>query len=265
LTTSAEPAVQDDRSEVPVALGLHGASVAFGHATVLDGVTGQVPVGGAVALIGPNGAGKTTLIRAILGLVPLVGGRIEVLGRPPTKARGQVAYVPQADLLDAGFPIDVAQVVLMGRYRDIGWLRRPSKRDRAVAAAALERVGLADRARDRFGVLSGGQRQRVLLARAIAQEARLLLLDEPFNGVDMATTELLLDVLTELRALGAAVVMSTHDLAMAHSACECACLLNRDQIAFGPVDEALTAERLRETYGRNALVLDSGSAIVTAR
>src|SRR5207302_8081290 len=178
---------------------------------VLEGVTGSVTPGGALALIGPNGAGKTTLIRSILRLVPAVDGRIEVLGTTPVRARGRVAYVPQADVLDSEFPVSALQVVLMGRYRRVGWLRRPARVDRDVAMNALAEVGLADRAAERFGLLSGGQRQRVLLARAVAQEARLLLLDEPFNGVDTTTTELLLDVLERLRADGVAVVLSTHD------------------------------------------------------
>lgn len=247
------------------ALRLHSAAASFGRTRVLEGVTGSVVLGGAVALIGPNGAGKTTLIRAILGLVPLSSGSISVLGTTPVKARGRVAYVPQADVLDTEFPITVLQVVLMGRYRKIGWLRRPGPKDKAIARAALARVGLANRADDRFGILSGGQRQRVLLARAVAQEAELLLLDEPFNGVDSTTTDLLIEVLAELRAEGVAVVMSTHDLSVAHLACDDACLLNRKQIAFGPIDEALTAELLRETYGGGAVVLAGGATIVTTR
>jgi len=244
---------------------LEDATAAFGRTPVLEGVTGRVAPGGSVALIGPNGAGKTTLIRAILGLMPLTSGRIEVLGGLPSRARGRVAYVPQADVLDSEFPVSVLQVVLMGRYRKIGWLRRPGREDRAIAMEALHRVGVADRAGERFGILSGGQRQRVLLARAVAQEAELLALDEPFNGVDATTTDLLIEVLGELRATGVAVVMSTHDLAVVHLACDEACLLNRHQIAFGPMDEALTAERLRETYGGSAVVLAGGATIVTTR
>jgi manganese/iron transport system ATP-binding protein len=247
------------------ALVLDEASAGFGRTTVLERINGRVAPGGAVALIGPNGAGKTTLIRAILGLVPLMAGRIEVLGLAPPKARGRVAYVPQADVLDPNFPVSALQVVLMGRYRRIGWVRRPSRADKAIAAAALERVGLADRGNDRFGVLSGGQRQRVLLGRAIAQEAELLLLDEPFNGVDATTTDVLIDVLAELRATGVAVVMATHDLAIAHLACDEACLLNRHQIAFGPIGEALTADFLRQTYGGAAVVLAGGATILSAR
>jgi len=245
------------------ALVLDDASASFGATTALAAVTGVVPRGGSVALVGPNGAGKTTLIRAIIGAVPLARGRIEVLGTTPKKARGRVAYVPQADTLDEQFPIDAFGVVLMGRYRSIGWLRRPAAIDRAAAHAALERVGLADRAKVRFGAMSGGQRQRVLLARAIAQEAELLLLDEPFNGVDARTTDLVVEVLAELRSTGVAVVMSTHDLAVAHLTCDDACLLNTHQVAFGPIRDTLTPARLQTAYGHGAVVLADGATFVS--
>lgn len=213
-------------------------------------------------IIGPNGAGKSTLLRAILGLVPLAAGSISVLGLPPDAARRSVAYVPQAESLDPEFPVSVGQVVLMGRYRDVGWVRRPGRADRAIAAAALDRVGLSDRAGDRFGTLSGGQQQRVLIARAVAQQSRLLLLDEPFNGVDAVTQDLLLQVLGELRADGVTVVISTHDLTVAHLACGEACLLNRHQVAFGPVADTLTPALLQQTYGARSLALAGDSVVV---
>jgi manganese/iron transport system ATP-binding protein len=242
---------------------LDDVTVSYGPRAALDGVTGIVPAGSAVALIGPNGAGKSTLLKAILGLVPLQRGRIEVLDRAPAEARRDVAYVPQSDALDPEFPISALDVVLMGRYREVGWLRRPGRSDRRLAAEALERVGLTERSRDRFGTLSGGQRQRVLLARAIAQQARLILLDEPFNGVDSSTQDLLLGVLADLRADGVAVVMSTHDLAVAHLACGEACVLNRHQIAFGPTEVTLTTTHLRAAYGSNAVAL-AGDAVIVA-
>ncbi len=247
------------------ALVLSGVTAAYGREPVIEGVTGQVDPGGALALIGPNGAGKSTLIKAVLGLVPLAGGSVEILGLPPARARSQVAYVPQAETLDGSFPVSALQVVVMGRYRRIGWLRRPGPTDREIAREALERVGLASRADARFGTLSGGQRQRVLMARAMAQQARLLLLDEPFTGVDTTSTDLLLDLLDGLRADGVAVVMATHDLSVAHLACGDACLLNRRQVAFGPIEKALTPELLAQTYGPAAVVLAGGSTIVTAR
>jgi manganese/iron transport system ATP-binding protein len=150
----------------------------------------------------------------------------------------------------------------MGRYRRIGWLRRPKAADRQAARDALEQVGLADRVRDRFGTLSGGQRQRVLLARAIATEPRLLLLDEPFNGVDAVSEQALLDAIAVLKRQGTAVVVSTHDLALAHLACEEVCLLNQRQYGFGPTSLTLTPDRLRATYGGHALELRGDRVIV---
>ena len=245
------------------ALVFDAASIAYAEVPVLEGVHGVVAPGEAVALIGPNGAGKSTLIKAVLGLVPVVAGTIEVLGQPPRQARREVAYVPQADALDPGFPVTAAQVVLMGRYRRIGWLRRPGREDRRLALEALDAVGLAPRAHTRFGLLSGGQRQRVLLARAIAQQPRLLLLDEPFNGLDAVSQDALLSAINTLKQQGVAILVSTHDLALAHLACDDVCLLNHHQFAFGPVDETLTPENLRAAYGGHALELRGDRVIVT--
>lgn len=244
------------------ALVLRDVTVSYGRRSALDGVTGRVDRGSSVALIGPNGAGKSTLLKAILGLVPLQRGEIEVLGQAPAQARRRVAYVPQAEALDPEFPVSVRQVVLMGRYREVGWVKRPRRADREIADRALETVRMTDRATDRYGALSGGQRQRVLIARAIAQEAELLLLDEPFNGVDATTQELLLGVLAELQSEGVAVVMSTHDLAVAHLACGEVCLLNHHQIAFGPTEATLTSAHLQAAYGANALALAGDHVIV---
>jgi manganese/iron transport system ATP-binding protein len=245
------------------ALVIRRAAVAYDHRTpVLEGIDGVVRAGESVALIGPNGAGKSTLLKAVLGLVPLVHGSITVLGHPPAAARRGVAYVPQADTLDREFPVTAGQVVLMGRYPLVGWMRRPGRADRDAATAALEEVGLADHADRSFGALSGGQRQRVLLARAIAQEARLLLLDEPFNGIDAGSEELLLAALRRRREAGAAVVVSTHDLAVAHLSCDEVCLLNRHQFGFGPTATTLTPDLLRATYGGQALQLHGDRMIL---
>ena len=245
------------------ALHVHDLCVTYDREVVLRDVHALLQPGDSVALIGPNGAGKSTFIKAILGLVPASSGFVEVLGTTPAKARPLVAYVPQIDHLDARFPISVQQVALMGRYRRIGWLRRPGRVDRAATLDALEQVGLADRANDSFGVLSGGQRQRVLIARAIAQDAKLLLLDEPFNGVDSVTQDVLIEVLGRLRAAGTAVVMATHDISVAHLACGHACLLNRHQVAFGRLDDALTADTLKATYGHHAVMLAEGTALLS--
>ena len=233
-------------------------TVAYDRQVVVHDMSMQVAAGESVALIGPNGAGKSTFIKAVLGLVPIHGGKIEILGRPSVDARRHVAYVPQHDQLDPQFPITVEQVVMMGRYRTIGWFRRPTRRDRDATNDALTRVGLAERANDSFGTLSGGQRQRVLIARAIAQDAKLLLLDEPFNGVDTTTQDVLLEVMRALREAGTAVVMATHDLSVAHLACGHACVLNRHLVAFGPISEALGSDALVEAYGKQAVVLAEG-------
>jgi manganese/iron transport system ATP-binding protein len=245
-----------------VLLRIEQASFGYRGTPVLTGVDCAVRAGEAMALIGPNGAGKSTLIKAVLGLAQLLDGTVTVLGRSVARSRGQAAYVPQVDALDADFPVTAGQVVLMGRYRQAGWLRPLRGSDRDIAADALARVGLADRAGDRFGVLSGGQRQRVLLARAIATRSRLMLLDEPFNGVDAVSQDAILRVLRELTAEGTAVVLSTHDLAVARKACDTVCLVNRRQIAFGPVAETLTSALLRTSYGSQAVELHGDRMIL---
>jgi len=192
-----------------------GVSTGYQGRAVLTHVDLDLAAGQRLALVGPNGAGKSTLIKSMLGLVPVLGGTATVLGGPPGRARPRIGYVPQTGTLDPDFPVTAAQVVMMGRYRQLGWWRPARAADRRAVRDALDRVGLAGRAGRHFGTLSGGQRQRVLLARAIAAEPRLLLLDEPFNGVDAASQDAILAVLRSMCAAGAAVVFSTHDLAMA--------------------------------------------------
>jgi manganese/iron transport system ATP-binding protein len=232
----------------PVALRFAGADLGYRGRTVLRGVDFTLPAGRAVALVGPNGAGKSTLIKAVLGMAQVVAGSVEVNAGPP-------AYVPQLDTLDADFPVSAGQVVLMGRYRAAGWWRPTSAADRRIAADALDRVGLADRAKVRFGLLSGGQRQRVLVARALAARPRVLLLDEPFNGVDATSREAILRVLAELTTAGTALVLSTHDLDVARRVGDVVCLLNTRQFAAGAPGDVLTAPLLRAAYGSQAVVL----------
>lgn len=237
--------------------------MAYDRTPALSRVDGRVPAGQAVALVGPNGGGKSTLIKAVLGLVPVVAGAVTVAGRRPAAARALVGYVPQAADLDPEFPVTARQVVLMGRYRLIGRLRRPGRRDRAAADEALALVGLADRANTRFGALSGGQRQRVLLARALSAQPPILVLDEPFNGVDAVSQEALIDALARAKAAGTAVLVSTHDLAVAQRLCEQTCLVNRRQFAFTRTESALTSELLCACYGGQVLELDAGRLVVT--
>jgi manganese/iron transport system ATP-binding protein len=250
----AEPALAVGR---PV-LRFAQAGVGYRGRAVLSGVTHDLAPGHTVALVGPKGGGKSTLIKSVLGMADVVEGTVTVLGAAPGHARGDLAYVAQLDTLDADFPVSAAHVVLMGRYKRIGWWRPTRAVDRRIAADALDRVGLADRARDRFGLLSGGQRQRVL----VAAQPRLLLLDEPFNGVDAVSQEAILRVLAELAAAGTALVISTHDLSIARQVADVVCLLNGRQYAAGPPDETLTTELLRRTYGSQAVDLSDGRTVL---
>lgn len=233
------------------ALRITNLTVRYGEVLALDGVDLTVEPGEACGLVGVNGSGKSTLFKAAVGLVRPVAGAVTVLGGPGDRARraGLVAYVPQADDLDRDFPVSVEDVVLTGRYHLMGPLRRPGPRDRAVVAQALARVGLADLAGRQIGRLSGGQRQRVLLARALAQEARLLLLDEPFTGVDAGSEAAVTAVLRDLVAEGASLVVSTHDLSMLPALCARSVLLHRRVLAHGPTAEVITPENLARTFG----------------
>lgn len=233
------------------ALRITGLTVRYGEVLALDGVDLAVEPGEACGLVGVNGSGKSTLFKAAVGLVRPVAGEVRVLGGPADRARraGLVAYVPQADDLDRDFPVSVEDVVLTGRYHLMGPLRRPAPRDRAVVAQALARVGLADLAGRQVGRLSGGQRQRVLLARALAQEARLLLLDEPFTGVDAGSEAAVTAVLRDLVAEGCSLVVSTHDLSMLPALCARSVLLHRRVLAHGPTAEVITPENLARTFG----------------
>lgn len=233
------------------ALRIAGLSVRYGEVPALEDVDLEVSPGEACGLVGANGSGKSTLFKATVGLVRASRGTVEVLGGPADVARrrGAIAYVPQADDVDPSFPVDVADVVLMGRYHRMGWRRHPRDADRAAVRDALARVGLADLGHRQIGRLSGGQRQRVLLARALAQEARLLLLDEPFTGVDAASEAAVTTVLRDLVADGCSLVISTHDLAMLPALCERSVLLQRRVLASGPTAQVLTAENLARTFG----------------
>jgi manganese/iron transport system ATP-binding protein len=224
-----------------------GVSVGYQGRPVLTDVDLALAAGQRLALVGPNGAGKSTLIKSVLGLADVLGGTAD---RPD---RARTGYVPQSGSLDPDFPVSARQVVMMGRYRRLGWWRPARATDRRLVDAALEQVGLADRARTRFGLLSGGQRQRVLLARAIVAEPELLLLDEPFNGVDAVSREKIVTVLRELSAAGTAMIVSTHDLAVARDLADLVCLLNGRQWAVGTPGETLTVGSLRQAYGRSVL------------
>jgi anchored repeat-type ABC transporter ATP-binding subunit len=246
----------------PPAVALDRVRVAYGEHVVLEDISVAFPAGAMVGLIGPNGAGKSTLLKAVLGLVPLARGRIDVLGQKAAGQRRALAYVPQRGELDWGFPITVEEMVLLGRIGRSGLFRRTGAADRAAARTALERLGLWALRRRQIGELSGGQQQRVVLARALAQEGQVLLLDEPLTGVDVPTQEAILAVLTELRGEGASVVMSTHDLPLAASCCDCLCCLNHHLIAFGPPAAILTSTVLQATFGGQLIPLEGGATLL---
>ncbi|MGL5857890.1 MAG: anchored repeat-type ABC transporter ATP-binding subunit [Angustibacter sp.] len=219
---------------------------------VLSGVDLRADPGELVGLIGPNGAGKTTLLRSVLGLVPRASGHVEVFGRPPVRARPLVGYVPQRHEFAWDFPIDVEHAVLSGRVRMIGLLHRPGRADREAVRDAVHAVGLDALRRRPIGQLSGGQRQRVLVARALAVRPRLLLLDEPFTGLDTATQEALSEVVSGFvrgGAEGTAAVLTTHDLTAAVLLCSRLCLVNRRVVADGPPAELQQADVWMETFG----------------
>jgi manganese/zinc/iron transport system ATP- binding protein len=231
------------------AVNVEDLTVAYGERPALWDVDLEVPTGTLMAVVGPNGAGKTTLIRAVLGLVRPVAGRVQVFGRPHREQRRLVGYVPQRTSVDWDFPTSALDVVTMGRYGSLGWLRRPGSVERDAALAALDQVGLAHLADRQISQLSGGQQQRVFLARALVQDARVYLMDEPFQGVDATTEKAIVGLLRELRADGRTVVAVHHDLQTVPEYFDSVTLLNVRRIASGPVDEVFTDENLRRTYG----------------
>ena len=202
-----------------------------------------------LAIVGPNGAGKSTLIKAALGIVPRISGDVTVFGRPYAKARHRIAYVPQRASVDWDFPATAIDVVLMGLYRDIGFLRFAGKAHRQRAIECLERVGMAGFADRQIGQLSGGQQQRIFLARALAQDADLYIMDEPFAGVDAATERAIVAVLKALNATGKTIICVHHDLATVADYFDRVLLINGRKIADGPIATAFTAENLQATYG----------------
>lgn len=249
------------------AISVRDLSVAYPGYIALENVTFETPQGVLAGIIGPNGAGKSTLLKAILELIPRASGEITVFGEPYRAARRRVAYVPQREEVDWDFPVTVWDVVLMGRYGRLGFFRRPKKDDFRAGEAALQRVGMEAYRRRQIGELSGGQRQRVFLARALAQEADLYFLDEPFAGVDAASERAILEVLRELRREGKTIFVVHHDLQTVREYFDWIVLLNRRVIAAGSVDLAFTPATLDKAYGGRLLFLDRlfSDEIPTAR
>ena len=244
-------------------IDLTNAAFAYEGVVALDHVSMQAFPGEAVALIGPNGSGKSTLLRGLLGLLPLADGSLKVFGhqRRPGVTDGS-GYLPQQESTEPNFPISLRQVVMMGRYRRIGFWRFARTIDRSAVNEALEMTGLTSRAGARFGSLSGGQQQRGLLARALAAKPRLLLLDEPFNGLDQPNRAALLTTLRELKLRGVSIVVTTHDLDLARDVCDKVLLLAGTQVAFGPTDGVLTLENLQAAFGDVQVEVDEHRVVI---
>ncbi|HUG16173.1 MAG TPA: metal ABC transporter ATP-binding protein [Thermomicrobiales bacterium] len=224
-------------------------TVAYRDAPVLWDIDLTVPEGRLVAIVGPNGAGKSTLIKAILNLVPATSGTISIYGKPYAAQRHLVGYVPQRGSVDWDFPTNALDVVQMGLYGQIGWIRRPGSRERRIALECLDKVGMVDYASRQISQLSGGQQQRVFLARALAQDAQIYFMDEPFAGVDATTEKAIIDVLRELRARNRTLVVVHHDLETVREYFDWLVLLNVRVVASGPVEETFTLENMQAAYG----------------
>jgi manganese/zinc/iron transport system ATP- binding protein len=245
-------------SSPPNAIEVTDLTVAYRDRPVLWDVDLSAPAGVLLAVVGPNGAGKTTLLKAILGLVRPAAGQALIHGRPYADQRRLVGYVPQRGSVDWDFPTSVLDVVMMGCYGSLGWLRRPGANERALAREALAKVGMDAFAGRQISQLSGGQQQRVFLARALVQDAQVYFMDEPFQGVDATTERAIVTLLQELRAQGRTVVVVHHDLQTVPEYFDWVALLNVRLIAAGPVAEVFTEANLRQTYGGRVAFLSRG-------
>jgi manganese/zinc/iron transport system ATP- binding protein len=240
------------------AIDVADLTVAYRDKPVLWDIDLEVPAGLLMAIVGPNGAGKTTLIKSILGLIRPAAGQVLIYGKPYLEQRHLVGYVPQRGSVDWDFPTNVKDVVMMGRYRSLGWLRRPRRADEILAMDALEKVGMREYADRQISQLSGGQQQRVFLARALVQDAQVYFMDEPFQGVDATTERAIVRLLQELRQEGKTVVVVHHDLQTVPEYFDWVALLNVRKIASGPVDEVFNERNLRLAYGGKIAFLSKG-------
>jgi len=229
-------------------LSVHSLTVAYDHRPVLWDVEYDAPNASLVAIVGPNGAGKSTLMKAALALVPLAAGEVRFWGKPFKEVRDRVAYVPQRESVEWDFPISALDVVAMGTYRRLGWFRRVGAKERALSMRCLDRLGIADLGSRQISELSGGQQQRVFLARALAQDAELYLMDEPLTGVDAATEESIIRVLRDLRSQGRTVLAVHHDLSTVPAYFDHVLMINGRVVSAGTVQQAFTPETLRTTY-----------------
>jgi ABC-type Mn2+/Zn2+ transport system ATPase subunit len=251
VRTEARPSARD------VAIRAESVDLAYGREVVMRDASFECRAGEVTALVGPNGSGKSTLLHALAGLLEPRRGTLEVLGGPPRSAAGRIAYALQSTTADARLPVTVREIVAMARYPRLGLLRRPRPVDRDAVDDALDRVELGDLARRRLDELSGGQRQRVFVAQGLAQEADVLLLDEPVTGLDLVSRTLIIDAIAAERARGVAVLVTTHSLGEAAAADQMLLLAGR-VVAAGATADVLTQEHLAEAYGERVLNLDQG-------
>ena len=246
--------ITDRPSNVPP-IEVHDLTVAYHKKPVLWDIDFDLPEGKLVGLVGPNGAGKSTLIKAIMGLMPVLSGYVKIYGKPLDEARDKVGYVPQRESVDWDFPVNVLDVVTMGRYGRLPLVGRPGKEDKEIALACLEKVGMADFSRRQISQLSGGQQQRVFLARALTQDADVYLMDEPFAGVDASTEKAIIALLKDLKGRGKTVMVVHHDLHTVQEYFDWVMLLNTRLVEFGPAAEIFTAENVQKAYGGKLVVL----------
>lgn len=252
-----DPLTRPHNSESP--LSVHDLTVAYNRKPVLWDVDFEVPKGTLVGVVGPNGAGKSTMLKAILDLVPKASGQVRIYGKPYSKQRQLVGYVPQRESVDWDFPVSALDVVTMGLYGKLGWCRPVRKKHQDRAMEALTRVGMQEFARRQISQLSGGQQQRVFLARALAQDADIYFMDEPFSGVDAATEKAIMDVLRDLREKGKTTFVVHHDLQTVREYFDYIVMLNMRIVAHGPVAETFTNENLHKTYGGRLTLLSQAA------
>jgi ABC-type Mn2+/Zn2+ transport system ATPase subunit len=243
--------------ETPARLELNRVSISYNSHPALEDVSFEIPHGARVAVVGPNGAGKSTLFKALVGLLPLNQGQILIHGRSLGTHQDCVAYIPQREDVDWRFPVTVEDVVMMGRFGKFGWFRRASAQDKKIVRSVMDQMGILPLAQRSIGELSGGQQQRAFLARALAQEPHILLMDEPFTGVDITTQEMTLNLLDKLHAQNVTVLVSTHDLNMAAQRFDAVILLNHRLIAYGTPQQVFTQQNVSLAFKSQVMFMDS--------
>ncbi len=251
------PSLADHSSKHP--LSIHDLTVAYNRKPVLWDIDLDIPDGTLVGIVGPNGAGKSTLLKACLELIPRTSGEVAIYGKPYREQRHLIGYVPQRESVDWDFPVSALDVVAMGTYRQLGWFKRVGKRERAIAQHALEQVGIGELAGRQIAQLSGGQQQRVFLARALAQDAQLYFMDEPFAAVDASTEQAILKILKNLNQSGKTCLVVHHDLATVSRYFDWVILLNMRVVASGPTSEIFTPDNLEKTYGGQLNLLNQAA------